>query len=95
MSAVARLLAFIAAVALTAPVAAPQPAPPVAAEQKRPAEPPHRPGELQCQNCHVTKHQGVLQMYLGMGGRGSDQGTPGDHRGKQFEGFRFHGSSPD
>ncbi|MDZ4339180.1 MAG: hypothetical protein U1B94_03045, partial [candidate division NC10 bacterium] len=25
---------------------------------------PHRPGELDCGNCHVGKHQGVLQMYL-------------------------------
>ena len=32
---------------------------------------PHRPGELDCSNCHVGKHQGVLQMYLGMGGRGT------------------------
>jgi hypothetical protein len=41
---------------------APAPAPPVAA---------HRPGELECQNCHQGKHQGVARMYLGMGGRGT------------------------
>ena len=34
-------------------------------------EKPHRLGELDCSNCHVGKHQGVLQMYLGMGGRGT------------------------
>src|SRR3972149_5219736 len=34
--------------------------------EKRP-----RPGELDCSNCHVGKHHGVLQMYLGTGGRGT------------------------
>ncbi|MFQ5830499.1 MAG: hypothetical protein ACE5JD_15290 [Candidatus Methylomirabilia bacterium] len=33
---------------------------------------PHRTGELECRNCHQGKHQGILRMYLGMGG----QGTP-------------------
>lgn len=32
---------------------------------------PHRTGELECRNCHEGKHQGVLEMYLGMGGRGT------------------------
>lgn len=32
---------------------------------------PHRSGELDCQGCHQRKHQGVLRMYLGMGGRGT------------------------
>ncbi|MBI4635046.1 MAG: cytochrome c3 family protein [Candidatus Rokubacteria bacterium] len=32
---------------------------------------PHRPGELECLNCHRAKHQGVLQMYVGLGGRGT------------------------
>jgi len=36
-----------------------------------PAEKRHRLGELDCSNCHVGKHQGVLQMYLGTGGRGT------------------------
>jgi hypothetical protein len=37
-----------------------------------PAPPPvHRPGELDCQNCHQGKHQGVARMYLGLGGRGT------------------------
>ena len=39
-------------------------------------EPPHgRPaqgtGELDCRGCHLSKHQGVFRMYLGMGGRGT------------------------
>ena len=36
-----------------------------------PPAPVHRPGELDCQNCHQGKHQGVVRMYLGMGGRGT------------------------
>ncbi len=38
-----------------------------------PREPakPHRTGELECQNCHQAKHRGVVQMYLGLGGRGT------------------------
>lgn len=38
-----------------------------------PREPakPHRGGELECQNCHQAKHRGVIQMYLGLGGRGT------------------------
>ena len=36
-----------------------------------PPEKRHRPGELDCSNCHVGKHHGVLQMYLGTGGRGT------------------------
>lgn len=32
---------------------------------------PHRTGELECANCHIGKHQGVLRMYLGTGGRGT------------------------
>jgi hypothetical protein len=35
-----------------------------------PAAPPHG-GELECRNCHQGKHQGVVRMYLGMGGRGA------------------------
>jgi len=31
----------------------------------------HRTGELECANCHIGKHRGVLQMYLGVGGRGT------------------------
>jgi hypothetical protein len=27
--------------------------------------------ELDCRNCHESKHQGVVQMYLGLGGRGT------------------------
>ena len=36
----------------------------------RPAEP-HRPGELDCRNCHLGEHQGIVRMYVGMGGRGA------------------------
>jgi hypothetical protein len=38
-----------------------------------PREPakPHRTGDLECQNCHQAKHRGVVQMYLGLGGRGT------------------------
>ena len=32
---------------------------------------PHRQGELECRNCHRDKHQGVVQMYIGIGGRGA------------------------
>ena len=39
-------------------------------EPRTPAKP-HRTGELECRNCHQGKHQGVLLMYLGMGGRGT------------------------
>ncbi len=47
--------------------------PPVSVRPVEPGEPakPHRAGELDCQNCHQAKHQGVLRMYLGMGGRGT------------------------
>ena len=27
--------------------------------------------ELECRNCHESKHQGVVQMYVGLGGRGT------------------------
>src|SRR5215468_1218783 len=27
--------------------------------------------ELDCRNCHESTHQGVLRMYLGLGGRGT------------------------
>ncbi len=47
--------------------------PPGPVEPEVPLEPskPHRTGELECGNCHQAKHQGVLRMYLGMGGRGT------------------------
>jgi len=48
---------------------------------KRPSSTPSRPtttpaapdhgGELDCRECHQRKHQGVVQMYLGLGGRGT------------------------
>jgi hypothetical protein len=47
------------------PLPLPQPAP-----QDRAAEP-HRTGELECRNCHEATHQGVVRMYVGLGGRGT------------------------
>jgi hypothetical protein len=46
---------------------------------RRPAPHPEPPppsshagrNELECRNCHESKHQGVVQMYLGLGGRGT------------------------
>lgn len=43
---------------------APHPEPPAAA-------PPAARNELECRNCHESKHQGVVHMYLGLGGRGT------------------------
>lgn len=37
---------------------------------RRPASHPAAP-QLDCRNCHESKHQGVVQMYLGLGGRGT------------------------
>lgn len=54
--------------------------PPVGLAQQRPAtgpglpgreRAPHRPGELDCRNCHLGTHRGIVEMYLGMGGRGT------------------------
>ena len=49
----------------------PRPLAPAKPDQPPPPEKPHRTGELECRNCHQGKHQGVLRMYLGMGGRGT------------------------
>jgi hypothetical protein len=78
------LLSLDAGSALAQP---PRPASPRAAEQApivppsrlgvRPGQPaeapaaPHRPGELDCKNCHEGPHRGVVRMYLGLGGRGT------------------------
>lgn len=32
---------------------------------------PHRAGELECRSCHLGKHLGIVQMYIGIGGRGT------------------------
>ncbi|MBI4628756.1 MAG: cytochrome c3 family protein [Candidatus Rokubacteria bacterium] len=63
---------------VTAPARAQQPATPPSGLQHpglRPPLPeetkPHRTGELDCRGCHQGKHQGVLSMYLGLGGRGT------------------------
>ncbi len=47
----------------------PMPMPPP--ESSRSPSSPSPSGELDCRNCHQGKHQGVLRMYLGMGGRGT------------------------
>ncbi len=46
------------------------PLPPAAPEESRRGQP-QRPGELDCRGCHQGKHQGVLRMYLGLGGHGT------------------------
>ncbi len=46
------------------------PLPTVPPEESRRGQP-QRPGELDCRGCHQGKHQSVLRMYLGMGGRGT------------------------
>jgi len=77
------LLAFVLALALTLkavpspafaqadrPPEAPRPASPPASRPERAPEP-HRAGELDCRNCHRGEHQGIVQMYIGIGGRGA------------------------
>ncbi len=74
----AALLASLLAVSGAA--AAPQAPPPPALGQRPGIHPPppeditdstKRTGELDCRGCHLSKHQGVLRMYVGMGGRGT------------------------
>jgi hypothetical protein len=78
--AVAGLLLAVAAGAGAAGAAGPERAAPPAAIQHpglhppAPEEPrtqPHRTGELDCRGCHQSKHQGVVRMYVGIGGRGT------------------------
>jgi hypothetical protein len=73
-------LALVAVVAVALPATAQRAAgPPPGATHPGPrAEPPPGPhatepsrNELDCRNCHESKHQGVVQMYLGLGGRGT------------------------
>ncbi len=45
--------------------------PPAGGKPDESKEAPHRAGELECRNCHQGKHQGVVRMYLGQGGRGT------------------------
>jgi hypothetical protein len=40
-------------------------------EEPRRTQAPHGTGELECRNCHRGEHQGVVQMYIGIGGRGT------------------------
>jgi hypothetical protein len=44
---------------------------PATPEEPRRTQAPHRTGELECRNCHRGEHQGVVQMYIGIGGRGT------------------------
>jgi hypothetical protein len=46
-------------------------APKAARPAARPAPDPHASSELDCRLCHQGKHRGVVQMYLGLGGRGT------------------------
>ena len=63
--------AVIGLPAMVAQRRGPRPLVPADREKVKPPTKPHRAGELDCANCHVGKHQGVLRMYLGMGGRGT------------------------
>jgi len=71
------LLALTVGGALAVPAAAQRESPPTSI--RRPAPHPDVPAgsaaapanELDCRNCHQAKHQGVVQMYLGLGGRGT------------------------
>jgi len=47
-----------------------RPLPPAAPAETAPA-PPQQSGELPCNNCHLGNHQGVVRMYLGLGGHGT------------------------
>jgi hypothetical protein len=80
--AVLGLTAAVAVTAGTAPLAQPRngdrqtaqvtsPSHPAPADQPARRPTPHRAGELECRNCHRDKHQGVVQMYIGVGGRGT------------------------
>jgi len=67
-----RRIALLLAVAIlcigSAPIfAQPAKAPPAPAG----APPAPHPNELECRNCHESMHQGVVRMYLGLGGRGT------------------------
>ncbi|HSE93070.1 MAG TPA: cytochrome c3 family protein [Methylomirabilota bacterium] len=55
---------------------APSPAPPPSGPARPPSAGPggatgHGDSELDCRNCHIGKHRGVAQMYVGVGGRGT------------------------
>lgn len=67
---VAGILARGSPPVLLAQIPRPSLRPPAPAEPP-PSAKPHRPGELECRNCHEGKHRGVVFMYLGMGGRGT------------------------
>jgi hypothetical protein len=80
--AVLGLTAAVAVTAGTAPLAQPgngdrqaaqvtSPSGPAPADEPARRPTPHRAGELECRNCHRDKHQGVVQMYIGVGGRGT------------------------
>lgn len=51
-----------------APALAQTPRAPAAESASPPAS---HGGELECRNCHEATHQGVVRMYLGLGGRGT------------------------
>jgi formate-dependent nitrite reductase cytochrome c552 subunit len=68
MTRAALLLALLGLAGWTGPALAQGPKAPAA--QPRPAPAPHT-GELDCRQCHEGSHQGVVRMYLGLGGRGT------------------------
>ena len=72
----AALLALVALSLATAwPAAAQRDAPAIRRPAPHPAPSaattPAARDELECRNCHESKHRGVMQMYLGLGGRGT------------------------
>ena len=66
MTGAALLLMLVGFAAGAAPVLAQTPKIPAA--ESAPAS---HPTELECRNCHEATHQGVVRMYLGLGGRGT------------------------
>ena len=73
---VVALAVALVAGALVVPAGAQAP-PPLPGQRLGPHPPeeapakPHRPGELDCNSCHLSKHQGIVRMYIGIGGRGT------------------------
>jgi len=68
MTRVALLLVLAGFAGGAAPALAQTPRAPAAESASPPAS---HGGELECRNCHEATHQGVVRMYLGLGGRGT------------------------
>jgi hypothetical protein len=67
----ALLLAVLVLGVPAAPADAQREAPAGRPPAAHPAGPAPAGNELDCRGCHQAKHQGVIQMYLGLGGRGT------------------------